>query len=134
MESFINSIAQPLEQPLLPNPVQDNIQVEGGEFEHLEATERRSTRLADKAKSRVGKDTMQIAQDLLMKKFGELDAQQDEGSESNCGICENFSQHLPKPLTKPAMEVIGVLIEHGAKLEKKAAVKNKRAASKMAVA
>jgi len=37
-----------------------------------EFTQRKSSRLANKAKSRVGKDTLMVAQDLLIKKLGDL--------------------------------------------------------------
>ena len=63
MDAFLHSIANHIEQPLLPNPVQ----VEASQIELLEDiampefTQRKSSRLANKAKSRVGKDTLTVA-------------------------------------------------------------------------
>ena len=92
-----------------------------------EFTQRKSSRLANKAKSRVGKDTLTVAHDLLIKKLGDLTPRQDDANEVNI---ESFSQHLDNPLNKAEMDTIQDLIEHGAKLEKKTG-KNKVAAKKM---
>ena len=89
-----------------------------------------TSRLANKAKSRVGKDTLTIAQDLLIKKLGDLPPRQDDANEVNI---ESFSQHLGNPINKAEMDAIQELIEHGAKLEKKTG-KNKVAAKKMRAA
>lgn len=75
----------------------------------------------------MGKDTLTVAQDLLIKKLGELTPQQDDANVVNI---ESFSQHLDKPINKVEMDAIQELIEHGSKLEKRAG-KNKVAARKM---
>ena len=63
MDAFLHSGTNHIEQPLLPDPVQ----VEASQIELLEDiamsefTQRKSSRLANKAKSRVGKDTLTVA-------------------------------------------------------------------------
>jgi len=63
MDAFLHSGTNHIEQPLLPDPVQ----VEASQIELLEDiampefTQRKSSRLANKAKSRVGKDTLMVA-------------------------------------------------------------------------
>jgi len=132
MDAFLHSGTNHIEQPLLPDPVQ----VEASQIELLEDvamaefTQRKSSRLANKAKSRVGKDILMVAQDLLIKKLGDLPPRQDDANEVNI---ESFSQHLDNPLNKAGMDAIQELIEHGAKLEKKTG-KNKVAAKNMRAA
>lgn len=128
MDTFLESITSQLDQPLLPQPMpQPELLDEDLIQEH---TQRKSTRLAKKASSRVGKDTMKLAQDLLSKKLGELTPESTSNREANF---ESFSQHLDKPLNNTEMEALQDLVDHGIKLEKKAG-KNKSVTKKMAMA
>jgi hypothetical protein len=129
MDKFLENITHHLEQPLLPTP---SIVFEPEQIDMVadtDYTQRKSSRLADKAKTRVGKDSMKLAQELLSKKLGELTTGQPSSSEANF---DNFSQHFVKPINMVQMEALQVLVEHGTKLEK--AGKNKGAARQMEVA
>jgi hypothetical protein len=122
METFFNSITTPLEQPLLPNP-EPILYPDQGEADEefvTDQNQRKSTRLANKAKSRVGKNATELAQELLAKKLGELTPQKTSLTVSDPDNFENFSQHLAQPLNKVEMEAILDLAEHGTKLSKKA--------------
>jgi len=74
METFLNSITTPLEQPLLPNPEPILYPDQGEADEEIvtDQNQRKNTCLANKAKSRVGKNVTELAQELLAKKLGEL--------------------------------------------------------------
>lgn len=119
LEVFLNSITAPLEPSILPEPEP----IRYTELESIDEditidhNQRKSSRLANKAKSRIGKNTILIAQELLIKKLGELTPQKSISDELNL---ENFSQHLDYPLNKTEMEALQDLVEHGTKLEKKA--------------
>jgi len=72
MDEFSDNITHHLEQPLLPTP---SIIFEPEQLDmatDTDYTQRKSSRLADKAKTRAGKDSMKLAQELLSKKLGEL--------------------------------------------------------------
>jgi len=78
--------------------------------------QRRSSRLAKKAKSRTGKWSIQIAEDLLVKKLNAL---------SPCkyltelDVVEQLAQHFDRPLTKGKAEAIDVLANHAKQGTKK---------------
>jgi hypothetical protein len=131
METFLNSITTPLEQPLLPNPEPILYPDQGEADEEIitDQNQRKNTCLANKAKSRVGKNATELAQELLAKKLGGLTPQKASLTVSDPDNFENFSQHLAQPLNKVEMEAILDLAEHGTKLSKKAG-RNKAAAQR----
>jgi hypothetical protein len=63
METFLNSITTPLEQPLLPNPEPILYPDQGEADEEIvtDQNQRKNTCLANKAKSRVGKNVTELA-------------------------------------------------------------------------
>jgi hypothetical protein len=133
VDVFLQSISNPVDQPLLPEP-QPADNVIPNDEEHIPPTDtqRKSTRLAKKAQTRVGKHTMEIAQELLTKKLGHLSQSTPSSSKINF---ESFSQHLDNPLNMTEMEAIQDLVEHGTKMEGKAgSTKLKGAARKMVAA
>lgn len=126
VDAFLEHITQQIAEPIMPTPmiVPEPEQTESvGETEFIK---RRSSRPADKAKSRVGKNTMKVAQELLSEKLGELQTEDVIASETNF---HSFSQHFDMPINKDEIEAIQVLVEHGTKLEKQAA--GNRGAAKM---
>jgi len=122
VDLFLTSISIEVDLPLLPDPATLNNPQPQPKFKsHRVAssvTKRKSVCLTAKAQSRIGKDTIQIAQDLLVKKLGELSP---DNQAANIPNIESFSQHLDQPLTKNNMEALQVLVEHGAKKMKKGA-------------
>jgi hypothetical protein len=78
---------------------------------HTRATntqQRKSARLADKAKNNVGLGSLQLAQQVLVKKLGELIP--DSQNNSNCNF-DSFVKQLPRPFNKTTMEAMQVLLE-----------------------
>jgi len=136
VDLFLASISTEVDQPLLPDPATLNNPQPQPKFKsHRVAssvTKRKSVRLTAKAQSRIGKDTIQIAQDLLVKKLGELSP---DNQAANIPNIESLSQHLDQPLTKNNMEALQVLVEHGAKKMKKGSnPRNQGPATRMEVA
>jgi hypothetical protein len=78
--------------------------------------QRKSTRLADKAKTNPTKGTIQLAQQVLMNKLGEL---VPDLHQKNITTFESMAQHLPRPFTKNMMETLKTLVEEGNKSRKK---------------
>jgi ABC-type Fe2+-enterobactin transport system substrate-binding protein len=72
----------------------------------------------------VGKDTIQIAQDLLIQKLGELSGEETNQDEADSDF-DLYAQHFERPIDKSKMEAITVLIEEGNKKQKKSSA-NKR--------
>ena len=72
--------------------------------------QRKSIRLAEKSKTTQGKGPIQVAEELLVKKLGDLSplATKEEADQF-----EFFAQHLEHPLTKAKMDALTVLIEVG---------------------
>jgi hypothetical protein len=60
------------------------------------------------------KGAIEIAQDLLVKKLGDL-----AGKNSTPDDFDIYAQHFARPLEKTTMEAIQDLIEHGAMIQKK---------------
>ena len=75
----------------------------------------KSSRLANKAKSKFGKGTIQVAQELLVKKLGDLSPKLEPSAADQF---EQFAQHFVRPLTKENMEAL-----EGQQLKKKRATK-----------
>lgn len=130
VDVFLDNITCPVEQPLLPLPT-SVLESQQAELDiESEPAQRKSSRLAEKAKARVGKTTMKVAQDLLSKKLGELQSDDFSVNETNL---ESFSQHLDRPITEAEIEALQILVDHGTKMEKKV-VNNKGVPKKMVVA
>lgn len=130
VDVFLQSISNPIDQPLLPEPQPVAIVPRHSMEEHLD-TQRRSVCLAQKAQSRVGKHTLTIAQDLHTKKLGEL---AEPATATNKPNFESFSQHLDHPLNKTEMEAIQDLVDHGTKMGgKRSTAKLLGAATKIAM-
>lgn len=105
IDVFLQAISKPMDQPLLPEP-QPAVIVDIPNAENhiaLVDIQRKSTRQAKKVQSRVRKDALQIAQDLLTKKLGDLSHSTPPSSKANF---ESFSQHLDHPLNKTKMEAL----------------------------
>lgn len=72
------------------------------------SAQRRSIILAKKAELNVGKDSTQIAHDLLVKKLGELAGEIPDDEEPDFDF---YAQHFQRPLELSKMEAIQTLIE-----------------------
>lgn len=72
--------------------------------------QRRSSRLAKKAESRTGKGTIQIAEDLLVKK---LNALSPKKILTELDVVEQLAQHFEQPLSERKAEAIITLVNHG---------------------
>jgi hypothetical protein len=70
----------------------------------------KSNRLAKKAKTTEGKGAIQVVEELLVKKLGDLSppTTQEEADQF-----EFYAQHFEHPLTKEKMDALMVLIEVG---------------------
>lgn len=130
IDSFLESISLPIMQPLLeggaPTPLTHSTR-EDDANRHINPTpgssKRHGSRLAQKAASNVGKDAIQVAHDLLVKKLGDLSGEEQQ---QNPDVFEFYAQHFERPIDKSKMEAIKVLIEQGNNKQKKD-VKYKRA-------
>jgi hypothetical protein len=117
VDDFLESLAIPLQQPLIqegfhtPHP-----QAENCHSPPQTSTQRKSTRLAKKAELNIGKDTIQVAQDLLIKKLGDLVGEKTNQDEANFDF---YAQHFERPIDKTKMEAIQMLIEQGNRKTKK---------------
>jgi hypothetical protein len=97
---------------LTPRPQPTNV-------DHLVSTpqgtnKRQSTRLAKKAIAHSEKGVVEIAQDLLVRKLGDLGGTVSNGTGKNSSPDEfDFhAQHFARPLETITMEAIQDLIEH----------------------
>lgn len=131
IDNFLESISKPLPQPLLEggfNTPLAHIGSTSNKSWHISSPpgsgKRKSIRLAKKAAANPGKDSMQFAHDLLIKKLGDLSG--DDNSQ-NAPDNDFYMQHFAKPVDKSTMEAITMLIEQGTKKQKKGA-SQKRAA------
>jgi hypothetical protein len=127
IDIFLNSITRPLPQPLLAPRPQQTIVQEAHTPQSM--NKHQSTRLAQKALANAGKGTIEIAQELLVRKLGDLagtasdannntaDAASD--ANNNTADADFYMQHVARPVEKKTMEAIQVLIEHGAKVQEK---------------
>jgi hypothetical protein len=134
LDQFLISITTPLPQPLLAShPTQKEHhtppEVETppcrasslpdttmDQTQNLHSEQRKSSRLADKAKETQGKRYVQLAQEVLAKKLGNL-SPPTKISESD--LFNSYAQHLEQPLTKQNMEALTVLVGHGIHPKKK---------------
>jgi hypothetical protein len=117
VDDFLESLVIPLQQPLIqegfhtPHP-----QAENCHSPPQTSTQRKSTRLAKKAELNIGKDTIQVAQDLLIKKLGDLVGEKTNQDEADFDF---YAQHFERPIDKTKMEAIQMLIEQGNRKTKK---------------
>jgi hypothetical protein len=122
IDNFIESISRPLPQPLLDihasAPMLHQIPLE---MAPPSCSKRQSIRLAKKAEQNAGKDTIQIAQELLAKKLGELLGVEKDHTNDEF---EFYAQHFARPMEKDTMEAIQGLIEQAHANQKKG--QNKR--------
>jgi hypothetical protein len=136
VDRFLASISTEVAQSLLPDPAPLNTPQPQPKFKSQRAVstvaKRKSVRLSAKAQSRIGKHTLEIAQDLLVKKLGDLSPVPQAVNIPNI---DSFSQHFDQPLTQNTMEALQVLVEHGAqKMKKGADPKKQGPATSMEVA
>jgi hypothetical protein len=130
IDEFLESISIPIQQPLVqdvpqsPQVVNSNIGRKNQREAEL-STQRKSTRLAKKAELNVGKDAMQVAQDLLIRKLGELAGDETNTDELNYDF---YAQHFERPIEQSKMEAIQVLIEQGNKKMRKGSNMERRTA------
>jgi hypothetical protein len=131
LDTFIGSLAVPLQQPLLQdeprlaNTCAENTETNTSLDTQLESsTQRKSTRLAQKAADNVGKGYIQIAQELLVKKLGDLSG---EEVTQNTTDFDYYAQYFQRPMEKNKMEAIKILIEEGGNKQKKGATLMKAA-------
>jgi hypothetical protein len=133
IDNFLESISLPIMQPLLDGgpttPMTQSIRATDIST-HINPTpstsKRQSSRLAQKAATNSGKDAIQIAQELLVKKLGDLSGEEQQ---HNTDDFEFYAQHFERPLDKSKMEAIQVLIEQGTKTHMK---ENNRKSTKVA--
>jgi hypothetical protein len=132
VEDFLASVSLPLQQPLIPEgyltpQVQNKSKSRSHHFDTELPSQRKSTRLAKKAEMNVGKDTLQVAQDLLIKKLGDLAGEEPAADEQEPDF-DFYAQHFQRPIEKNKMEAIRVLIEEGNKKMKMGSITRKMTA------
>jgi len=132
VDEFLESISLPLQQPLIQEGFQTpHAQVVntanrwGSQWHPQNSTQRKSTRLAKKAELNVGKDTIQVAQDLLIRKLGDLSREEINQDKTDFDF---YAQHFERPIDESKMEAIQVLIEQGNKKLKKSSINRKMTA------
>jgi hypothetical protein len=130
VEAFLDSITIPLQQPLIQEASHTPLAVisnnrRGHNRDPETSTQRKSTRLAKKAELNVGKDSVQVAQDLLIKKLGDLAGEEANYYEPDFDF---YAQHFERPMEKNKMEAIQVLIEQGNKKMKMSSINRKMSA------
>lgn len=112
IETFQDSLAAPIQQPLLHTPIAQTMLISNTTVHHSPpqiSTQRKSIRLAKKAEINIGKDTIQIAQGPLVKKLRDLSGEVTDQEETDFDV---YAQHFERPIEKNKMEAtIKVLIE-----------------------
>src|SRR6185312_11228882 len=98
LASFIDIISCTPPAPILNSPPATNPIPQPETFAEPQTTQQKSTRLANKAKLHPGKDSVQLAQKVLINKLGELSPGVKEQASSNTDF-NKLAQHLPQPLT-----------------------------------
>lgn len=128
IEEFLESISIPIQQPPAtgapPTPQGTSPTIGRKNRRGTESSiQRKSTRLAEKAELNVGKDAVQVAHDLLVKKLGEGDDTNTDEPDY-----EFYAQHFERPIELSKMEAIQELIEQGSKKKKKGSTTGRRTA------
>jgi hypothetical protein len=111
MEAFLQSVARPVPTPLLQ--LQQTPRSTQEDFHNSLAcsSQRKSTRLANKAAANPGKDMMQLAQDLQIRKLGDLATESEPEPEHEPEPdFEFYARHFVRPLEMPKMEALKYLI------------------------
>ncbi|CAN6302984.1 unnamed protein product [Urochloa humidicola] len=108
--AFIDFISGPPPAAILNTPPRVNPPQPVGTQPESTTTQRKSTRLAEKAKLYPGEDSVQLAQRVLINKLGELSPKKKVQAQLDFNT---LAQHLPQPLTRTNMEAIQTLIEQG---------------------
>jgi hypothetical protein len=132
IDGFIASITKPVAAPLIPQlpeaiPEEEPNDQEIGNTPELPQTpppprpfvftpQRKSSRLAKKSETTKGKGAIQVAEELLVKKLGDLSPPTTQEGDDQL---EFYAQHFERPLTKEKMEALTVLIELGQQKSKK---------------
>lgn len=81
VDEFLDSIQAPIQQPILAINQQTNTDQDDEEPLEPITAQRKSIRLAKKAEQNAGKDTIQMAQQLLVKKLGDLAGENSDEEE-----------------------------------------------------
>jgi hypothetical protein len=123
IDMFLDSISKPLPQPLITQRPRQNVNSQEPE----PPFKRHSTRLAQKASANSGKGPIEIAQELLAKKLGNLAANNNIGATPIPDEFDLYTQHFARPIEKIKMDAIQDLIEHGAMIKVKRATQSKDA-------
>jgi hypothetical protein len=120
IDAFLESISKTIPQPLLTPRPQHTFPSQPAS-PPPSINKRQSTRLAKKATTNSGKGAIEIAQELLVKKLGNLAGTVDMGTNKlpTPDDFDLYAQHFARPLEKSTMEAIQHLIEHGAMIQKK---------------
>jgi hypothetical protein len=132
IDGFLASISKFVPTPLIPQLPVPTLEEERNDHEMGNTSEspqtpppprpsfftpqRKSIRLAKKSKTTQGKGAIQVAEELLIKKLGDLSP---SATKEEADQFEFFAQHLERPLTKANMDAITVLIEVGQQKNKK---------------
>jgi hypothetical protein len=124
---FVEFVSSTPSAPLLHTPPRVNdIQITQPNNSMQPYQQRKSNRLAEKAKANTVTGSIQMAQRVLMNKLGELSP--DLTSKANDNF-EQMAHHSARPLTKTTMEALKVAVEQGNKLLNKSKKKAKVAPS-----
>lgn len=129
VDDFLQSIETPIQQLIIgdtPNLMATREEEEPGDPSYT-STQRQSIRLAKKAELNAGKDSTQIAHDLLVKKLGELAGEESSEEEHDFDF---FAQHFQRPLKLCKMQAIQTLIEQEKK-KKKGRIANRKAGTEV---
>jgi hypothetical protein len=123
VDAFLDSIAMPIQQSIIQEDYETTQTLSANTStnpSHLSETydscQRKSVRLAKKAALNVGKDPFQVAQDLLVKKLGDLAG---EATATDDPDFDFYAQHFQRPITKDKMDAIQTLIEDNRKKKNK---------------
>jgi hypothetical protein len=118
LQRFIDFVSGPASAPILHTPPNVNQQTDPPiqPARTPNTQQRKSLRLADKAKANVGLGSIQLAQQLLVKKLGDLVPGSSQKSDDTF---ESLVQRLPRPFDKATMEALQVLVEEGNKAKNK---------------
>ena len=118
LDEFLVAISQDPEIPIMQSPPclnqnnWDQVQQEIIESTPNRAvtSQRQSSRLAAKAKTRVGpaKGVLELAQELLASKFNEFPS---DDKETNSCIFEQIASQFTRPINKGKMEAIMTLVD-----------------------
>lgn len=107
VEEFLDSIQAPIQQPILAINQQTNIDQDDEEPLEPTTAQRKSIRLAKKAEQNASKDTIQMAQQLLVKKLGDLAGENSDEEEPEFEPDFDFyAQHFQRPLELHQMKAI----------------------------